>query len=417
MWRIDLSDYGWTPALWERLLETNEPYYHQRQLVETVEYVTEFEERGNYYDGFGQGRIITITHEEAKKRIDLAWRTTERIPKRIEKKKFTEQSVLDPSNGLDALLLARMTGSQIPMMRADKWLYETAIAKDRKVGYYDWLKLGKKESEFQRLGAVDVALAKKARRELAAVVGESSVTLNNRELQRFQTITGGYWRSLDYDANTEFSNPLRLLDGDAKHKASEQYIVLPNGLFAFGLFNEKGDRQDTAPDNIASDSKSRSTDKRVHVGRSCIVCHEPGIQEIDDWMRKIYKAPFTLDSPDLDKQKRLRQIYLSDLDRWVKRDQGDYAETLKGLNGLTSAQNAKAFADAWSDYADHKRTLADGANEIGIEEVVLREKLSRYAKAKGNLDPILAAMIQGRAVKVEHWEEVFPQVILITRQP
>ncbi len=417
LWRVDIGDYGWKYEVWEKLLETNEPYFHQRQLVETIQQITEFEEVGNYYDNFGQGKPIVITHEEAKKRIDVGWRTTRKIPKVKEVKKTSEQSVLDPTLGPDAYTLSKLTGSQIPLVRADWFIYQTAIAKNRKAGYYHWLGIGNKEADFQKLIGADVKAAQKVKRELLAVVGESSVTLNNRELQRFQGITGGYWRSRDFDDNKEFKNPLRLLDGDAKHDATEQYGFLPNGLFTFWLGDSNGNRQDAAPDNIASDSKSGSTDRRVHVGLSCIRCHEPGIQEIDDWVRGIYKLPFSLDSPDYEKQKRLRQIYLSDLQKWIKRDQIDYADTLKELNGLSSQQNSKAFAEAWASYADRKRTLGMVALELGVKEEVLREKLAIYAKGVGRQDPIIVALLQGRAIKVEHWEEVVPQIGQIVRSP
>jgi hypothetical protein len=397
LYRVFLDDYGWKREVWEKLLDAPEPYFHVRALVNEIVTVTEerAEQRWiNDYQGRGYWQQIKVPVKKE-------------VAKQVEK--VASAPWLDARDIAD--LIAR-TQSQVPIVRADWWVFQTGIAAGRKAGYYDWLGLGKKEADFQGLIGADVKLARKLRKESAAIVARSSVTLNNRSMARVPTLTGAYWFTQDYLASADAKNPLRLLDGDAKPDASEQFGSLPNGLFAFWLQDGAGNRQDTAPDTIASDGKSRGTDRRVHAGVSCVRCHL-GIHPIDDWARKVYRPPFELDSPDYATRKRLRSLYLSDLAAQIRRDQEDYAAVLKELNGLTPAATGQALADAWDDYAERDRTLEDVAREAGVEPKAFAELLRAEAGAGRKLDPVLAGLLQGAPVRAEHLEEIFPEVMRI----
>lgn len=355
---INIDDYGWDATVYGRLgigTKNPEPYFHQ-----------------------------TLDVGGKKQQAGAAWVNAAGIGE-----------------------LFTLTQSQSPVLRADWFVYQTAIQADREAGYYDFLGLGRKESDFQKLIGADVGLSRKLKKEMAAVVARSSVTLHNRSITRVQSITGGYWLTQDYKTNTNKQNTVRLLDGAAEPPqgdATEQYGTLPNGLFAFWLGNAQGERQDSAPDFIASDGKSSSTDRRVHVGLSCVRCHLPGIQNIDDHARRLFTGDVKLVSPDYDKLKRLRQLYLSDLPGQVRRDQSDYAEKVRLVNGLTPGANAAAFASVWANY-EADLSAADVAREIGCTV----EHLTLSLKAQGaNLDPVLAGLLQTPPLPIrrEHFEEV-----------
>ncbi len=386
LWKIDIRDYNWKSETWEKLLEAPDPYFHIRGLVS----ITDVEQVG--FESNGQF-IVTGTKQVTKL-----------------KEQATHAFWL---NQIDILSLASLTKSTIPIVRADWFIYQTAIQKDRKVGYYDFLGLGKKEKDFQKLIAADIEAVKRLRLEQRAIVSSSSVTLHNRTLRRLKTITGPYWISEDYNANIDNKNAIRLLD-DAKYDATEQYGTLPNGLFAFWLGDANGNRQDTAPDFIASDTESPTTDKRVHVGLSCIRCHTEGIRPINDVIRKIYKPPFKLISLDYERQKDLQAKFLSDIGSSIEKDQKHYNEVLDKTNNLNSLDNSKLFARIYSRYSG-TRNLEQASKELETSSEILSNKL-KQGTTKQVLDPILILLLQGESVTIEQWEEIFPQAMKFLKE-
>lgn len=404
---VDMGDYGWPQATWEKLGESD-PYFHVVIEGAGFELIDEVEELGTMQNVVENGAVVQRWKANGE---------TRKTGKKIKKPTTsTRKSAVAPWCGPSAQALTLATGSACPVVRADWFIVQTAQAQDRNgTGYYDFLALGKTEADFQLLIGADVKAAQRLHKEQAAVVGRSTVTLNNRGIERFQAITGSYWRTNDYKASNDTRNSLRLLDGDTvpPRDASEQYGTLPNGLFAFFLANDKGERQNAAPDSIASDSKSSSPDRRVHVGVSCVRCHVPGIQPVDDWSRKVYTGDIQLGSPDYDRLRRLRQLYLSDLGRSIKRDQADYSEALTRLNGLTSQANATAFARVHSAYADADVTAAMFAADMGVKPGAFKAAMLEYAKRKP-LDPLLLGMVaRDIPLRREHAEELFSVAQLI----
>lgn len=313
-------------------------------------------------------------------------------------------------NQQDYVALHAAMNTEVPILRADWFIYRTAVAADRgKAGYYDWLGLGKAEKDFQALVGADVVAARRLKKEMAAVVGRSLVTLQNRSITRMQSITGPYWFTQDYKTSKDKQNTLRLLDGNTEPPAGdagEQYGTLPNGLFAFWLQNDKGERQDAAPDFIASDSQAHNTDRRVHVGLSCVRCHVEGIRPINDWARRVYQGQVQLVSPDYAKLKRLKQLYLSDLAGQIADDQTGYARALKNCNGLTPAANARGYAAVFARY-EADLELADVARELAVTPEALTEAIKGYGPP---LDPLMAGLIQKPPIPLrrEHAEELWP---------
>jgi hypothetical protein len=391
--RVYLDDYQWDRKVWERLLDAPDPYYHA-----LVEQTVVVQQEYGYFAGPGKS----------------SWVTTRVVP---EKQKKRVQASAPWLPALEIAALIALTQSQIPLVRADWFLFQTAIQKDRKAGYYDFLKLGNKEKDFQELVGADARLAQKLRKEIAGIVARSSVTLNNRSLIVERSVTGFYAFTFDFASNVDVKNPVRLLDRDARPDASEQYGTLPNGLLATWLQNGQGIRQDTAPDNIASDGKATGSDRRVHVGLSCWRCHGEALQPVNDWARRIYQPPLRLDSPIEDAKRKLRALYLSDLAGAIDDANRDFAKVLLRVNGWKPRENARAYADAWDWYAERDRTVDDAASELGVAAEAFKDKLRARARMAGSLDPILGALLQGLPVRVEHWEEIFAVAMDIARAP
>jgi hypothetical protein len=396
LYAVNLKDYDWDPKVWEKLLDS-EPYFHTLVVEPPTETTVVEKWPGGVWPHDGK--------HYAQGAFEYSRKETRKGGRKVQ----GAAPWLD-STRISALIT--QTQSQVPIVRADWWIYQTSIQLDRKAGYYDFLKLGKQQKDFEDLIGVDREKSRKVKREIAGILARSGVTLQNRSILRFQGATGGYWVTQDFKTSVDRQNVLRNLDRDLEPPdgdASEQYGFLPNGLFAFWLQDGKGQRQDTAPDFIASDGSSNSNDRRVHVGLSCVRCHVEGLRPINDYARRLYRGSVTLAAKDYDRHLRLRQLYLEDLERYVKRDQGEYAEALLRLNGSKPAEMAKAFAKAWDDYAERDLTPADFAREMGVDEKRLLEALKQYAT--GGLDPVLAQLIQDPPIPIrrEHMEEVYSQ--------
>jgi hypothetical protein len=219
--RIDLADYALDAKVWERLgvIEAAEPYFHRPK-----------------EESYTDPQTKAVSHRRGN--FHATW--------------------LDPAAIKE---LSERTYSYVPVLRADWFVWTTSQQADRGVkgkqfGYYDFLNLGTKQEDFQRLIGADPKKAAELQLVIAARVGRSKVTLNNRGIARQQALTGGYWLTADFKTSKDRQNTLRLLRDETQPPhgdASEQYGTLPNGLFAFWLQNAQGERQDTAPDSIASD--------------------------------------------------------------------------------------------------------------------------------------------------------------------
>ncbi len=420
LWRVDIGDYGWAKEVWEKLLEAQDPYFHVRlaevkveKIVpkEKVEQVEEWvDEPTGRRISFDNGRTWQQETRKVKRVRDIKKVEESKDAKKDEQQKEALAPHL-PYKEMGELVL--MTQTQIPLVRLDWFIHQVGAEEGRKAGYYNWVGVDK-YSTFQDLGGTNSKVSRKLKLNLRAIVGRSTVTLNSREIEYEPALTGAHFRSNDFARSTDFKNPLRLLGGDAKPDAHEDFIRLGNGLWAVGLFNGAGDRIATAPDNIASDGKARGTDRRVHVGISCFRCHE-GLQPVVNWAKTIYAPPFSLDSPEYKEQLRLRAEYLRDMGKVIDEQQRQYTEVLKGLNGLTPKENSLLIADLWDAYELADLDITSTAAELGVEEKAWKEKLTTEGLRNKRLDPVLAALYQGLPIRREHWEEVYALAQQIVR--
>lgn len=400
---VDIEDYTWDAKVWERLV-TEEPYFHA--IVETVTTIEKTEKKhypagtydGKYHEA-GDWDVIVRTKVKAKKAALAPW-----LPAK------------------ESAALALATQSEIPIVRADWFIHQTAIQLDRKAGYYDFLGLGKAQKDFDDLAGVDLKKAKAAKREIFGLLSRSGVTGQNRVVGK---LAPEYWASFDFKKSTDLSNVLRQLDGaldPPEGDASERYAFLPNGLFVFWLQNGQGVRQDFAPDFIASDKRSPNptseNDSRVHIGLSCVACHVEGLRPVKDYARRLYRGTIQLASPDHKKFVRLRQLYLSDLDGAIKDDNTRYARALWKVSSMKPAELAKAYSAAWYDYVEKDIGVDQFALELGVKKEHLVKSLKARAKSLTGLDPVLAGLIADEPIDLrrEHAEEIFGLAQIIIRE-
>lgn len=372
-----IDDYGWDAKVWEALAD-EDPFFHQVVKIEA----------GQKFLHWNGGYAQAEAAKTGLATIPALW-----LPQ------------------AEAVELSLLTVTQAPILRADWFLSRVKIQAGRKgTGYYDWFAV-KERKDFEKLVALDVKESQRVKKEVAGIVARSGVANLPRQVFRFQSVTGGYWVTRDVlDDNREARNALRNLDGDFKHQAEEIYGVLPNGLFTFYLGDDKGVRQDSAPDKISSDETAPGRDRRIHVGLSCVRCHVEGLRPIDDWARRVYSGPLKLASPDAEKLRRLRQVYLGELQEQASDDVAIYAKKLKRLTGLTPEAAAKLTGKVWADYVERDVLPADAARELGLTEAVYMERLKAHFAGNQLADPVLASHIAGLPIRSDDFEELMPLV-------
>ena len=403
--RVNLLDYGWQRDTFEKLAGLDVYFHAQVAPVEAkavVEVVPEFKEERVSFDGGHTWQIRKVLVGE----------------KKVEKKDakaVTAHAPWLPGKEIAALALA--LNSDAPILRADWFFFQTCQQEKRNgTGYYEFLGV-KNRADMEKLAALDIEAAKRLRLEIAAIVAESGVATNNRQIIRFQALTGGYWVTLDANASDGKRNAVRNLDGDFVHDAEEIYFVLPNKLYGYGASSDKGELQASVPPDIApKDDFATGRDTRIQPSLSCVRCHEEGLKPIDDWARSVFTGKVALASPDYAKAKRLRQLYLSDLPGQMEDDIRVFARAVKTVNGLTIKDNAKAYATAFQRYADTSLGMEETAYELGTDAKTWEAALKAYGK--DNLaDTLLAGLVadKPRRIRREHWFEAYSLAHIVLR--
>ncbi len=321
-----------------------------------------------------------------------------------------------------AFLVAN-TQSQAPLLRADWFFNQTAAQFNRKPGYYDFLGV-KDEADFHKLIGFDAKLAKDFGKVLRESVSISGVTHQPRAIEIQKAQGGWYLKTFDFAKATDKKNPLRVLGEDIAKQAdaTEQYGALPNGLWATFLANGKGVRQDSAPDSIASDSHSRSTDRRVHINVSCVRCHtDGGVQPIDGFIRGFAQPPFVVGSADYNAYVTLRREYLKDLTTSLRVARELYSEAVFEATGWTAAKYAASYAAYWEAYEDARVDLAWVARDRSVDVKYLRDLLTRRLAAGyndpnyGGVDLVLASLLRGNVIGIRQYEEVYGLLDIILK--
>lgn len=448
VWRLDLVDYAWTTDIWERLFDAGEPYLSlplvEVKVTVTAPVVKVVAPPALPSDGsarkidLGNGIFWwTGGRDKEGRSWDAAFYQTGggkvSDPRKSTETKVDAPKVADRAYGpwvpaADALDLSKYTGSRVPLVRADWFLYQTWQERERKAGYYGWLGLKankSKAADYLALGDADYKASEKVRKLLRGVVGESGVAEHPRGVVAGITRTDGVaFTTQDYKTAVAAKAPQVLLEGDAKPDGGESFITLPNGLFAVSAENAEGVLVDFVPPEIASDKVAPgSTERLIDVGGDCFRCHVEGLRPMEDWTRDVYQAPYRLDGYDAATTKRLQAAYITrDLPGFVKRGVDVYTASLKRLDPkLTPGQASKLLADGYADYVVRRRDLAAVALELGCTPAQLKEAIAadaRKAESSGGKyrqDPLIGALVDfpGRPGKPMRFDQVEERYALL----
>jgi len=207
--------------------------------------------------------------------------------------------------------IAQEIRTRVPIVRGD-WLLTEATKPN---SYHDLLDIPQNLQTLERnLGLnrndnivrtiEDAVKPKSIRAAIPAL--RSGVSVQNRVIDRHDSLQGYYWISYDFaEANGDpaknvFGAPIgpgnRILNDLADNDFFDQtafqpdggevIFELPNGLQAYMLVDGFGRRLNRAPINIVFDPNARIDGGEIVNGSSCLGCHGAGIIEVDDSMRK-----------------------------------------------------------------------------------------------------------------------------------
>ncbi len=308
--------------------------------------------------------------------------------------------------------------SAVPILRADNFCWQVAIQADRKVGYYGLLGV-KNQKDFERLIGFDRKTSEDFTRELRAVAANSGVSREPRLLERYEKTGGAYWLTFDNKLALDRRNPLRVLNEYFQFDASETFGHLANGLWAVGLFDNRGVRQDSAPDFVGADKTTHNNDGRIHIFLSCFRCHtNGGLQDINDWARRLFRHPTPLQSPDYQAILEARRKYLRRMEPFFAADRLRYTEALRECNGMTPEAYAAALAKYYASI-DRPVTLERAAEDLDTTPDYLVKMLRKNAVAAGGNDTVLATFTRPvkeiEPIPLEQWWEALPLAHLALR--
>jgi WD40 repeat protein len=299
---------------------------------------------------------------------------------------------------------ATLTEARQPHLRAD-WFIATA---SRPPFYHEFLQMPSSDRALERLLRVDVLANLRADNARRAGFNGSGVSRNNRVIERHDAAHGAYWRSYDFRNNTEeqnvFARPLGPLPGPLGFAPDGGEIIfhLPNGLLAYLLVNQAGQRIDTAPVEIVSDPSR--PDRRVVTGLSCMGCHSQGMIDKDDQVRAHVQAnpgAFTDDNREAilalyPPPKEFLALLKEDGERFSR------ALTQAGVDP-TEPDPIREVVLRYEDILD----LATVSAELGTTSDTLHQVLSRSPLLHRTLGALLAS---GGTIQRDLFEERFPDL-------
>jgi len=253
--------------------------------------------------------------------------------------------------------------------------------------YYEFLDLPDTVDELlAKLGANRERI-KQQRSDIKAVSVVSGVTNSPRRIivlpgiqSRASENQGLIWITEDFiaarlDATTD---PARNLHGET-HDASEIIIERPNGGHIYYLANGQGQRQDSAPDFIATDTTIlASGDRRLQPARSCVVCHSlnqaRGIRDFSKDIQSVLQGNLdyaaernTLDGEQFDLLQRTLGQYEWNPGKLLSRSRDDYSDFMIRATGTLQPEDIGRITKAFfHEYWESPVTAYQACLELGI---------------------------------------------------
>lgn len=337
------------------------------------------------------------------------WDTRDDVWKRIEQEypyplEFNTETEAGPFEKF--VQLQQDTESTVPFIHAD-WFLATASLPPL---YHDILRLPDTDLALEQQLGINVARniqQSPGIRVSRAGIVDSGVSKNNRVVERHTSVYGAYWKSYDF-AGSVGAQHIQTHPLSFEHDGGEIVFNLPNGLQAYYISDDKGNRIDKAPTDIVSNPAA--SDPAVRNGLSCIGCHTKGMKTFDDVMRTTIELT---ENPTYDKTQALRLYVGQDkMDELLEQDSEKYRQALVQATG-------GGFEDIEPVHRAHEvfeqpLDAADAAAALGLKT----EALMQQIQDKQSLQNLgLTALLGGGTINRDAWTAQFADIVDALNSP
>ena len=331
------------------------------------------------------------------------WDTRDDVWKHIEQAypythEFNPETEADPFEKFTQL--REDTESTVPFIHAD-WFLATASLPPL---YHDILRLPDTDRALEE--QLDINVQRNIQqspgiRVARAGIVKSGVSKNNRVVERHTSVYGAYWKSYDFAGSVGAQN-IRAHPLSFKHDGGEIVFNLPNGLQAYYISDDKGNRIEEAPTDIVSNPAA--SNPAVRNGLSCIGCHTQGMKTFEDVMRTTIELT---ENPNYDKTQALRLYVGQDkMDKFLEQDTEKYRQALVKATG-TGFEDIEPVHRAHEDF-EQPLDAAYAAAALGLKT----EALVQQIQDKQSLQSLgLTTLLGGGTINRDAWTAQFADII------
>ena len=269
--------------------------------------------------------------------------------------------------------------------------------------YYELLGVPEKLADLAALNSVDIeqSIASAGARRLA--IRTSAVTRGNRLIERHPGVRGGLWLVYDFATSTGEQNvfehpqgPKTARFGDKPFKPDEirALYALPNGFYAFALYNASGHRIDRVLPGIEkpyAGIEADAVEPTTKAGANCFACHSDGLAEAKDEFKTSPEAA----PPLAPGRAQALRLFGTDSENTLlligSRDRYHLAEKLAGIDPSAKIRGQELVTGLAGRYragADFETALA----QSGQERTAF---LNELTDAKGAAAPLARRLLHG----------------------
>jgi serine/threonine-protein kinase len=281
----------------------------------------------------------------------------------------------------------------VPYVRAD-WFCSSILQPPL---YHDFLEMPRTLEELETSIGVNVAENLDTSIAKRAGMSISGVSRNNRAVERHPHRNGYYWKSHDFSHNIAKGNiladPINFVPS-----GGEMFFTLPNGMQAYFVTDNHGNRLDAAPTEIVVDKFA--SDRVVRNGLGCIRCHNRGIKRFHDIVRSVVEQ--LPGSPGFDKRKAL-ELY-PEADEWKTIVQADEDAFLKAMATLgVDKRTTEPLSLVTNDFLENAINSTQAAAELGVS----KDTLTGMCKSRGLVQLGLAPLAANSIIRRDALEANF----------
>ena len=288
--------------------------------------------------------------------------------------------------------LAKATSTILPYVRAD-WLASNATQPQL---YYSLLKLPNTFKEFAQLQSIDIAADIRNLTAQRAGFTKSTVTQNNRVIERHPSRSGYFWMTYDFaggrDKQSIFDFPVGPGGNTGfSHDSSETFFSLSNGFQGYFLSKASSERLDRGLPGVVRDQSRRIV--TVTPGIACMSCQDGGLERAKDEVRDLVLSgrTFPRDVRDVveglyPSQEKMDSLLDDDVKRFTS------AMTRAGLDPDLRLNGVEMIGAASNRY-DDDLDLPSVAAELGLTVSDFNESVE---EAAGKFRPLLRRLTQGK---------------------